>query len=73
MDTDLCRDTGKSMWPELLGVCGEVAAETIRKENHKVRVAIIKEGMFVTMDYRCDRVRVWINKKGIVKEVPRIG
>ncbi|KAF5193070.1 Protease inhibitor hpi [Thalictrum thalictroides] len=68
-----CSDMGKEMWPELLGVHGEVAAAKIRRENRNIVVAIIQEGMYVTMDFRCDRVRIWVDKRGIVKQVPRLG
>ncbi|KAI4313386.1 hypothetical protein L6164_026373 [Bauhinia variegata] len=64
---------GKSSWPELLGANGEEAVKKIDKENPYVRAFVILKGTIVTMDYRCDRVRVWINKHGVVVEVPRIG
>lgn len=65
--------TGKSSWPELLGVHGEVAAAIISRNNPNLGVQIVKEGMMVTQDFRCDRVRVWVNKFGIVTLVPRLG
>ncbi|CAA0827032.1 Serine protease inhibitor- potato inhibitor I-type family protein [Striga hermonthica] len=71
---DLCPNAvGKSSWPELLHVQGHVAAAVIARENPKVSVAIVKEGSIVTMDIRCDRVRVWVDKHGIVNSVPHIG
>lgn len=66
-------DAGKSSWPELLWVAGEVAVGVIVRENPKLRVATVKDGMLVTADFRCDRVRVWLNKHGLVKSVPQIG
>ncbi|KAL8548040.1 hypothetical protein ACS0TY_007372 [Phlomoides rotata] len=57
---DLCPEAGKSSWPELLWAAGEVAVGVI-------------DGMSVTADFRCDRVRVWLNKNGVVKSVPQIG
>lgn len=45
----------------------------IAKENPKVSVSTVKEGMMVTADFRWDRVRVWLDKYGIVKLVPQIG
>ncbi|PIN13061.1 hypothetical protein CDL12_14321 [Handroanthus impetiginosus] len=54
---DSCPNAGKSSLPELLGVPGEVAVGVIAKENPKVSVMIVKEGMMVTADFRCDRVR----------------
>ncbi|KDO68501.1 hypothetical protein CISIN_1g039274mg, partial [Citrus sinensis] len=70
---DYCRTSSKSSWPELVGVKGEVAAEIIMRENGKVVAIIVKEGFEVTMDYRCDRVWVWVDHHGIVKYTPRIG
>ncbi|KAF5193036.1 Proteinase inhibitor i13 [Thalictrum thalictroides] len=66
-------DLGKEIWPELLGVRGEVAVKVINKENPKLSVVIIEEGMMVTMEIDCERVRVWVDKNGIVNVVPRIG
>ncbi|KAL4361628.1 hypothetical protein GQ457_04G027500 [Hibiscus cannabinus] len=68
-----CSGTGKSSWPELVGINGKVAAHVIAKENPKVSVHIVEEGMMVTMDVRCDRVRVWVDKYQIVKTTPHIG
>ncbi|TYI00617.1 hypothetical protein ES332_A11G146300v1 [Gossypium tomentosum] len=68
-----CSDPGKSSWPELVGTNGEVAAHIIEKENPKVSVRIVKGGLMVTMDFRCDRVRVWVDNYGIVKTTPHIG
>ncbi|KAJ6998549.1 hypothetical protein D5086_011440 [Populus alba] len=70
--TDVCSDTGKSSWPELVGINGEAAAKIIESENPKVRVSIVEEGMMVTQEIRCDRVRVWVDKNGIVKDIPSI-
>ncbi|KAF9682981.1 hypothetical protein SADUNF_Sadunf05G0164600 [Salix dunnii] len=67
------RDNGKSSWPELVGINGEVAAKIIAGENPKVRVSIVEEGMMVTMEISCDRVRVWVDENGIVKDIPEIG
>ncbi|TKY51888.1 Proteinase inhibitor [Spatholobus suberectus] len=64
---------GKSSWPELVGVQGTVAEATIERENPLVNAKIVPEGSVVTLDFRCDRVWVWINKDGIVKQVPHIG
>ncbi|KAF6175044.1 hypothetical protein GIB67_039592 [Kingdonia uniflora] len=71
--TTSCSDAEKSTWPELLGKWGEVAVNTIRMENHYLHVVTVADGMIVTMEYRCDRVRVWLDKKGYVKQIPMIG
>ncbi|CAL8989887.1 unnamed protein product, partial [Prunus brigantina] len=63
---------GKDTWPELLGAQGTDAEATIERENPLVDAVIVPEGSFVTADYRCDRVRVWVNTDGIVTRVPSI-
>ncbi|KAK7268798.1 hypothetical protein RIF29_21507 [Crotalaria pallida] len=64
---------GKSSWPELVGVKGTVAEATIERENPLVDAIIVPEGYSVITDARCDRVWVWVNTDGIVKQVPHIG
>ncbi|KAA8527727.1 hypothetical protein F0562_035404 [Nyssa sinensis] len=64
---------GKSSWPELVGVQGETATATIERENPLVTALIVLEGSPVTPDFRCDRVRVYVNENGIVTLVPAIG
>ncbi|KAA8527724.1 hypothetical protein F0562_035407 [Nyssa sinensis] len=64
---------GKSSWPELVGAKGETAVKTIEKENHKVNAEIVLEGSPGTADFRCDRVRVLVDKKDNVLQVPVIG
>ncbi|KAL3849796.1 hypothetical protein ACJIZ3_011678 [Penstemon smallii] len=65
--------SGKSEWPELVGARGEVAERVIERQNRTVNAVIVKEGSFVTADFRCDRVRVWVNKHGVVVRPPRTG
>lgn len=64
---------GKSSWPELVGVDGKVAEGRIEKENPLVNAIIVPEGTSVPFDFRCDRVWVWVDKDGIVKQIPTIG
>jgi hypothetical protein len=69
----ICVHAGKSSWPELLGAEGKVAAATIERENPLVEAIIVPEGSMVILDFRCDRVWVWVDKRGIVFQVPGIG
>ncbi|PON31726.1 Proteinase inhibitor [Trema orientale] len=64
---------GKNSWPELVGVNGQEAARTIDKENKNVAARVVREGTFVTQDFRCDRVWVWVNDYNIVTRVPHVG
>ncbi|KAK1297349.1 hypothetical protein QJS10_CPB15g01993 [Acorus calamus] len=63
----------KNEWPELVGVQGDVAAITIQEENSLVTAMIVEEGSIIPLDFRCDRVWVWVNESGSVTRVPRIG
>ncbi|KAK9931036.1 hypothetical protein M0R45_018332 [Rubus argutus] len=67
------RCAGKDSWPELVGAKGKAAEAKIESENEFVEAVIVKEGSFVTQDFRCDRVRVWVDKHGTVTRVPTIG
>ena len=64
---------GKSWWPELLGTKGDVAVEIMVRENPRVTAIILPEGSVVTPDFRCDRVRVFVNNQDIVNRMPKIG
>lgn len=66
-------DTGKSSWPELVGTTGQAAAATIERENPRVDAIVILNGAPVTGDFRCDRVWVRVNSRGIVVQAPGIG
>jgi len=56
-------------WPEVVGQKGEIVAQQIRAQGYTVFV--IPEGSPVTMDYRLDRVRIYVNAAGNVVDVPR--
>ncbi|MQM15250.1 hypothetical protein Taro_048193 [Colocasia esculenta] len=65
---------GKSSWPELVGVDGKKAVAIIERQNPLVDAIIVKEGSAVPLDFRCDRVWVWVDKQcGKVIEIPNIG
>ncbi|PIN24699.1 hypothetical protein CDL12_02568 [Handroanthus impetiginosus] len=62
---------GKQSWPELVGVCGELAKAIIEKENPWVTAVLVPPAT-PTRDFRCDRVIVYVDDKGIVTSVPRV-
>ncbi|CAK7346455.1 unnamed protein product [Dovyalis caffra] len=64
---------GKSSWPELARTNGEAAAATIERENRNVDAIVLREGTPVTQDFRCDRVWVWVDDRGVVTQAPQIG
>lgn len=64
---------GKNSWPELVGTNGDAAKVVIERENKRVTATTVKQGSFVTGDFRCDRVRVFVDDQRIVTQVPKIG
>ncbi|KAL5542155.1 hypothetical protein UlMin_009865 [Ulmus minor] len=70
-----CEETvsGKTSWPELVGVQGEVAVETIERENPSLNAIIVPEGSSVITNVDCSRVWVWVNAQNIVKKTPVVG
>ena len=64
---------GKGSWPELVGAKGEEAAAKIEEEDPRLHAIVVEEGSLVTMDFRCSRVWVWVNKHGVVTRVPKRG
>ncbi|MCD7470240.1 hypothetical protein HAX54_009957 [Datura stramonium] len=69
-----CPGVKKDTWPELLGVPAKLARETIQKENRKLtKVPSILNGSPVTKDFRCDRVRLFVNILEFVVQTPRVG
>ncbi|CAM8879228.1 unnamed protein product [Rhodiola kirilowii] len=71
MSSLVCK--GKKTWPELVGENGHHAAGIIERQNHHVRAIVVPTGSPGTLDFRCDRVRVIVNKDGTVAYVPRVG
>ena len=64
---------GKTSWPELVGYKGQEAVAIIKEENPHVDAFTILEGTIVTQEFKCDRVRVWVDENGKVVRVPKIG
>eukprot|EP00041_Stephanoeca_diplocostata_P006948 m.96108 g.96108 ORF g.96108 m.96108 type:complete len:181 (+) comp16636_c0_seq2:201-743(+) len=67
-------DQAKKEWPELVGVNGKQAAQTIRDERPDLtRVEVVPADSMMTMDFRLDRVRVMVDEKGVVTQTPHLG
>lgn len=62
-------------WPELslVGMTGEEAQNAIRAVDDTLVVHIVPEGSMVTMDYRLDRVRIYVDENARVVRQPKRG
>jgi hypothetical protein len=62
-------------WPTCLGISGDDCVSYIESNAEDVRgnVYVISHGTSMTMDFRKDRVRVFVDDDGIVDETPSRG
>jgi len=64
-------------WPDVVGQTGTQAKAEIESScvdgGEILDVQIVKDGGMVTMDYRTDRVRVWVDGNGVVVRAPIVG
>jgi succinyl-CoA synthetase beta subunit len=60
----------KTSWPELVGKSVEEAKKVILKDKPEAKIIVVLAGSIVTMDYRTDRVRLFVDT---VAEVPIVG
>jgi hypothetical protein len=62
-----------SSFPELNGLDGDVARETLQGQYPSLHVEVLPEDSMVTMDYREDRVRIFVDPSNTVSRTPIIG
>jgi len=65
-------DEDKS-WPECVGKTGEEAKAIISQERPDLELHILPENSMVTMDYRLDRCRIFVDANNKVVGAPRLG
>jgi len=63
----------KESWPECVGKTGEEAKEVISKERKDIEVVVVADGSPVTMDFRTDRCRVFVDGSNKVVHPPCCG
>jgi hypothetical protein len=67
-------NTNNTSWPDLVGVSGELAKNVIQKQLPNFEIEIVPWGSFVSMEFKEDRVRIFVDEEtGEVKETPKIG
>jgi hypothetical protein len=60
-------------WADLVGKAGEDARKEILRSAPHLKVAIVPHGSMVTMDFRTDRVRIFVDADGLVVVNPNLG
>jgi hypothetical protein len=68
--TQLVGEDLKTSWPELVGKSIKEAREIILKDKPDANIVVLPAGSPVTLDYRTDRVRIFVDT---VADTPYIG
>nr|7A1H_A Chain A, Subtilisin-chymotrypsin inhibitor-2A [Hordeum vulgare] len=63
----------KTEWPELVGKSVEEAKKVILQDKPEAQIIVLPVGTIVTMEYRIDRVRLFVDKLDNIAQVPRVG
>ena len=63
----------KNSWPELIGIDGPEAKAKLEAMEPNKTIVLVPEGHMVTMDYRTDRIRIFLDSEGKVSRAPIIG
>jgi hypothetical protein len=75
MAEDETKSDTKQSWPELslVGMTGEEAKSAVLAVDNTLEVHIVPHNSMVTMDYREDRVRIYVGDDSKVIRQPRNG
>jgi len=60
-------------WPELVGKTSAEAKKAIQASRPDIKVQTIPMGSMMTMDFRTDRVRIFVDSTGLVSRPPKFG
>jgi len=64
----------KEQWPELVGKTGDEAKAAVQSDRPDITtIEVMGEKSPCTMDYRVDRVRIFVNDEGKVVSPPMTG
>nr|1Y34_I Chain I, chymotrypsin inhibitor 2 [Hordeum vulgare] len=63
----------KTEWPELVGKSVEEAKKVILQDKPAAQIIVLPVGTIVTMAYRIDRVRLFVDRLDNIAQVPRVG
>eukprot|EP00980_Cylindrotheca_fusiformis_P031300 scaffold26137_cov152-Cylindrotheca_fusiformis.AAC.1 len=65
--------TSRSEFPEVIGMTGDEAKATLEQEFPSMTIQVLPHGSMATMDFREDRIRIWLDENGSVSKAPRVG
>ena len=65
--------TDVDVWAQMVGMPGKQAVAQLEQENPNMTIQLVPFGSMVTMDYREDRIRVFVDEQGNVSKPPRVG
>ena len=60
-------------WPQTVGMIGEVARNLVLSHDPSLKVHVLAANATITMNFRLDRVRVFVDDSGFVVRTPCSG
>lgn len=63
----------KEAWPDLVGLDVAEAEKRIKNDRPGIRIQVVPQGHFVTMDFDVGRVRLYIDSSDKIAKLPKIG
>ncbi|KAL7597977.1 subtilisin inhibitor [Lactuca sativa] len=73
LEAQQTRPSVKTTWPELVGMKAEDAEKKIKEEMSGAMVHVVPQDTFLTMEFRSNRVRLFVDSSQNVVRAPRIG
>jgi len=66
-------ETSHPDFHHLINMKGNEAVDIIKKNHPHINVILVNQNAMMTMDYRQDRIRVFVDDAGNVSRPPRVG
>ena len=66
-------ETSQTDFHHLINMKGNEAVDIIKKNHPHINVILVNQNAMMTMDYRQDRIRVFVDDNGNVSKLPRVG
>ncbi|KDP35674.1 hypothetical protein JCGZ_09112 [Jatropha curcas] len=63
----------KTIWHDLVGLTVEEAERKIKEEMPGAEIQVVQPDCFVTMDFKRNRIRLFLDSSGLIARAPRIG
>ncbi|KAG0477857.1 hypothetical protein HPP92_012576 [Vanilla planifolia] len=63
----------RDSWPELVGLTIDEALKILKEERPEAELVVVGKDEPVTLDYKFNRIRIFVDSDGKVARTPTIG